>query len=67
MFWISSAANWCVKRSKREAEEREIYDNHALVHIRTNGALMNNQDFARDWNCQPKTPMNPVEKCVIWN
>ncbi len=36
------------------------------MEFRTNGALMNYDDFARDFNCPAGSFMNPETKCRMW-
>lgn len=66
MFWISTASISCSKHTKEKVARRERNDVHALEYIRANGRVMNSEDFASDWKCKPKTPMNPNKKCVVW-
>lgn len=66
MFWISFAAIKCGQFSRDEILERENTDVHPTPRIRVNGVAINSEEFAADWDCKERSPMNPVEKCTIW-
>jgi len=41
-------------------------DTHSPDSARVNGVLRNSKDFAKIWNCEEGTHMNPKTKCEIF-
>ncbi|BFZ14209.1 hypothetical protein BsWGS_17248 [Bradybaena similaris] len=66
VFFLRAAQRWCGKQSKADAQKRALTGSHSPSKFRVNGALDNLQDFADAFGCQPGTPMNPVNKCIVW-
>lgn len=66
MFWIAAAYPFCSKSTKDDVLSREQYSLIAENPVRVNGMMMNSEDFARDFQCATKTPMNPEKKCKLW-
>lgn len=66
LFWLSNANVWCSKE-RFEYLELEVYTNpHSPSRFRVNGPLSNTIEFAEDFSCARGTPMNPVNKCLVW-
>lgn len=66
IFFMSYAQTWC-GHSKPEALIRQILtDPHAPLHVRVNGVVINQPEFAQAFHCPIGSPMNPSKKCVVW-
>ncbi|DAZ99911.1 TPA: hypothetical protein N0F65_011834 [Lagenidium giganteum] len=66
LFFVASAQNMCSKFSDAAMTQCLAADPHAPPYWRVNGAVMNNADFARTFQCAANTPMNPTSKCQVW-
>ncbi|KAH9087022.1 hypothetical protein Ae201684P_000436 [Aphanomyces euteiches] len=64
-FFISMAQGWCGK-FKDAALQSLLMDVHPPNRFRVFGALQNNFDFYRVFNCPADTFMNPKNKCTLW-
>ncbi|XP_034943082.1 neprilysin-1-like [Chelonus insularis] len=67
LFFISFGALWCQIETPQMKELSEKNDSHSPMQLRSIGALANSEDFARAFNCPRGSPMNPENKCNIWN
>ncbi|XP_069360097.1 endothelin-converting enzyme homolog isoform X1 [Maniola hyperantus] len=65
LFFLSYGNLWCGVPTK-ESLKSELSDEHSPQHFRAQGALQNNEDFARVWRCPPGSPMNPRQRCIIF-
>ncbi|KAK3828355.1 MAG: hypothetical protein J3Q66DRAFT_409749 [Benniella sp.] len=71
MFFIQYARSWCGKPNPNDYERR-LNDVHSPDNWRIVGVLQNSQDFAKAFNCQPGSLMNPLKikdndtKCDVW-
>lgn len=43
-----------------------MYDVHSTARLRVIGPVSNSEDFAKAFNCPVGSPMNPENKCNIW-
>ena len=72
LFWISFARFWCVKKSAEFLMGQidvhsPLFDDHSPEKFRVIGALQNNEEFAKDFNCKVGSYMNPADRCPrIW-
>lgn len=66
LFWISLAHTWCAVTRPEFDIEQYTTDLHTPFNYRIIGVLSSLNEFAKDFNCAPNTPMNPTEKCEIW-
>lgn len=66
LFWIAAAQTWCAVTRPDFETTQYITNIHAPFKFRLIGSLSNSQNFSNDFNCAPKTPMNPIHKCEIW-
>ncbi|VDO49550.1 unnamed protein product [Schistosoma margrebowiei] len=53
-----------VHKDSRQYHKDNI--NHILPRYRLIGALSNNEEFAKAYNCPIGSPMNPLKKCKLW-
>lgn len=67
LFYVNFGRIWCSKLRDQVAEQLIYTDPHSPNNIRVNGAVQNNQDFATIFNCPVGSPMNPENKCKMWN
>ncbi|XP_046968307.1 endothelin-converting enzyme 2-like [Vanessa cardui] len=65
LFFLSFGNLWCGVSTK-EVLKADLTDEHSPQQFRARGALQNNADFAKTWNCPPGSPMNPSNKCIIF-
>ena len=66
LFWISFAQLWCAKYTDGTLKLHILIDHHSPKMFRTNGALSNNEEFAKDFSCYKGSPMNSEIKCEVW-
>lgn len=66
LFWISYAHSWCSKYRDEALRDQITTGVHSPANFRVNGPLMNNKDFAQDFNCPRNSKMNPEKKCKVW-
>lgn len=66
LFWLTAAQTWCSVERLEVKKVLIMTDNHALSNFRVTGTLSNSHDFARDFQCSPGSPMNPLQKCEVW-
>ncbi|ETV85557.1 hypothetical protein H257_03265 [Aphanomyces astaci] len=65
LFYLSFAQSWCSKDT--DARLRQfLSDPHPPHRFRVTGALQNNAEFARAFQCPVDSDMNPSEKCLLW-
>ncbi|MEE9226442.1 MAG: M13-type metalloendopeptidase [Acidobacteriota bacterium] len=41
-------------------------DTHSPPQFRVIGPVSHNPAFAKAFACEPETPMNPPNQCVVW-
>ncbi|XP_031633689.1 neprilysin-2-like [Contarinia nasturtii] len=66
MFWLSTAQSWCSIYRPDVIKLQIELDVHSLGEFRVLGPLRNSKEFAKDFNCQIGSPMNPINKCEVW-
>lgn len=68
MFWISAANVWCAKYRPQAMKLRVLTGVHSPDQFRVQGPFSNMAEFANDWNCAPRSGMNPdkASKCRVW-
>nr|WBW70058.1 venom protein [Lampona murina] len=66
MFWISAANVWCGKYRPKALKTTIIESRHSPFKFRVIGPMSNLEEFSRDFNCSPDSPMNREEKCQVW-
>ncbi|OWZ13608.1 Metalloprotease [Phytophthora megakarya] len=66
LFFLSYAQTWCGKIRDQTAVDSFLTNVHAIGEVRVNGAAMNSVAFSTAFNCPSGTPMNPVDKCIVW-
>ena len=66
LFWVTYGQCNCEK-FKNDAFKRFLKtDSHSPGEFRVKGPLMNEPNFANDFNCPLGSHMNPVAKFSIW-
>ena len=65
-FFYSFARHFCERHNDAELESGIQTDIHTLFKYRVNTVLQNFDAFSKTFNCKPKTPMNPLNKCAVW-
>ncbi|XP_059046643.1 endothelin-converting enzyme 2-like [Achroia grisella] len=65
LFFLSYQNLWCGV-STVDSLEADLNDEHSPQKFRARGALQNNNEFAKAWQCPSGSPMNPTQKCVIF-
>jgi endothelin-converting enzyme/putative endopeptidase len=66
LFYVAFAQGWCTLATPESDRVRVTTDSHSLPRFRVLGPVVNNAQFAEAFRCAPRTPMNPVAKCVVW-
>ncbi|OQS04971.1 endothelin-converting enzyme, metalloprotease family M13 [Thraustotheca clavata] len=62
LFFLSYAQSWCTKATDQSIKAHDV---HPPPKQRVNGAIMNNEEFARIFVCPNTALLNPQEKCNI--
>ncbi|CAK5123334.1 unnamed protein product [Aphanomyces euteiches] len=65
LFYLAFAQGWCSKNSDKYLEGR-LLNVHPPGRFRVYGAIQNNPQFARVFNCPANSTMNPANKCFLW-
>ncbi|XP_071054767.1 endothelin-converting enzyme homolog [Onthophagus taurus] len=66
LFFLAYAQNWCGTITPQGLRNRLAVGKHSPNRIRVLGTLANSVEFADVWNCPTGSPMNPINKCVLW-
>lgn len=66
LFWLSLANAFCTKSRPEYLKLMITTDEHSPAMFRVLGSVSNNPDFAKDFNCDLNSPMNPAKKCILW-
>ena len=66
LFFISFAQVWCGSSLPAEIQSSLLADVHSPGSVRVKGTLSNSEDFARAFQCERGTAMNPMKKCKVW-
>ncbi|KAJ9583600.1 hypothetical protein L9F63_022044, partial [Diploptera punctata] len=66
LFFLNFAQIWCGTMRPEAIRNKIKTDVHSPGRFRVIGTLSNSEDFARVYNCELGTPMNPVRKCSVW-
>jgi endothelin-converting enzyme/putative endopeptidase len=66
VFFVAWAQNWCHLSTEASVKRRVEGDSHSPGEFRANGPLVNLPEFAEAFTCGEGTPMNPVDRCLIW-
>ena len=66
IFFIAQAQSYCSVYNKDKVEERIRTAAHAPDPYRVIGPLSNSKDFSDAFQCPSGSPMNPINKCLLW-
>ncbi|KAF9980091.1 Endothelin-converting enzyme 2 [Mortierella antarctica] len=66
LFFIQFARSFCGNMSPDESVRMLTEDSHSPREYRINGVVQNSAYFAQAFKCKSGTPMNPVNKCILW-
>ena len=66
LFWVSAANVWCAKYRDKALKLRVLTGVHAPDMFRVRGPFSNMKEFADDFSCPDRSPMNPAHKCQVW-
>jgi putative endopeptidase len=65
-FFLGYAQVWCENRSPESSRLLATIDPHSPGRYRVNGALQNDEDFARAFKCKAGQPMVSANACRVW-
>ncbi|XP_015171080.1 PREDICTED: neprilysin-2-like [Polistes dominula] len=66
LFFLNYAQIWCGSMRREDALTKIRSSVHSPGPVRVLGPLSNSEDFAKAYNCQPGSRMNPIRKCSVW-
>nr|WBW70057.1 venom protein [Lampona murina] len=66
MFWISAAHAWCGKINPNNLKEALTESTYSPFKFRVIGPMSNLEEFSKEFNCSPDSPMNRKNKCQVW-
>lgn len=64
-FFVTYCHNFCEKTTDHP-ESHAGWAKYSEAQSRCNGPLMNMEEFAHAFSCNPSDPMNPSKKCYLW-
>lgn len=64
-FFVTYCHNFCEKTTDHP-EAHAGWTKYSEAQNRCNGPLMNMEEFAHAFSCNPQDPMNPIKKCYLW-
>ncbi|RHY92459.1 hypothetical protein DYB35_011749 [Aphanomyces astaci] len=65
LFYLSYAQSWCSK-STDASLRATLWRKYPPGRYRVKGALQNNAEFARVFQCPIDSTLNPSNKCLLW-
>ncbi|KAG7208967.1 hypothetical protein KM043_015136 [Ampulex compressa] len=65
-FLLAFAAPYCETVNSDELYDMVQNGRHTTAELRVNFAVSNLEAFSNIFNCRPKSPMNPTNKCYIF-
>lgn len=65
-FFLGYAQIWCENRSPESSRMLATIDPHSPGRYRVNGALQNDEDFARAFKCKAGQAMVSANACRVW-
>ncbi|KAF0708944.1 Aste57867_6152 [Aphanomyces stellatus] len=65
LFYVSFAQSWCSKNTDAYLKF-VLTDPHPPTKFRVYGAVQNDAEFARVFQCPANSKMNPTKKCDLW-
>jgi predicted metalloendopeptidase len=66
VFFLAYANSFCGVNTPEGLNNAIEMDPHSPFRYRVIGTLSNNEDFVREFKCSAGTPMNRLNKCVLW-
>ena len=66
LLFVAAAQLWCTVASPEYLRQVVTTDPHTPGRFRASGPMANVPAFAEAFQCQPGTPMNPVQRCEVW-
>jgi predicted metalloendopeptidase len=66
LFWVAAGQTWCTVVSPEYLRQQVTTDPHTPAMYRVYGPMSNLPGFAEAFQCEPGTPMNPKDQCVVW-
>ncbi|TYZ69120.1 hypothetical protein PybrP1_001221 [[Pythium] brassicae (nom. inval.)] len=66
LFFIAFGQTFCGKARDGAMRSQLVSDPHSPGQWRINGATMNNDAFAKAFQCKVGSKMNPEKKCQLW-
>lgn len=66
LFFIAFGQTFCGKARDGAMKSQLTTDSHSPGQWRINGATMNNDAFAKVFQCKVGSKMNPEKKCQLW-
>lgn len=66
LFFLTFANTYCGAETPEKLLNQIMTGAHSPNRFRVIGTLSNSEDFVREFNCSPGSPMNQLNKCVLW-
>lgn len=66
IFFLAYANSFCGTNTPEDLRNIVQTDPHSPYRYRVIGTLSNNEDFVREFKCAAGTPMNRLNKCILW-
>ncbi|RHZ03763.1 hypothetical protein DYB37_013263, partial [Aphanomyces astaci] len=65
LFYLSYAQSWCSKNTDAYLRGA-LWQKYPPTRFRVTGALQNDAEFARVFQCPTDSRLNPSNKCLLW-